>query len=676
MEVQGKKDGINQSSSVSDYFPRSDGNQNTDSDSTDTDALPIISKKTTAKNLTSTPDHDQLRKTEQYKTIQEACKKMKKKKKKSKQPEENNSTDIIKTMTLQLLTENLNLKNQLATTESNMMKEVEEQKKIIDDQRKIIEDKELKIQELEVKIEMYERQEIDKKLMTQKVKDTLQKIKNKKENSQIATPTKQDGLLEDEVSTQKSQLQTPNSKEQRIKPYSELQAKRMSITEVLQTYNLLMKRRGRGDANEAQNYLQCLTQKIKQQEELLQACKAATANHKLLEQVIEDQRLKIQELTKLQQTDYITMIEQISSREADLTARVQDLEEKNNDKEEEIAKLTREIEQKNEILQNLIDKEDLNKSKGSINVLLNKINNIEHLLNNPDNDRKGKSTQQSMRRNLEDSPGPKIEINKTTTKQSQKNPTQLSKSAILIKRLKNTSMTTNDIRNLLTRETKEKLKSTEIYCTISKDRNMIIIKSTTEDKVNNILKIIEEIKALKSITEITYKSTNIKKIIVLGIPTEILEEDIIQQINNQYNLEVPVTINKVMKKENSKKYQIIIEVEDWAAKEIVNKRRIQFGFINCRTSFYQPIIRCNRCQDYGHSHINCRRPEFCQYCAKQHKSTYCHVRKTPNKQRCINCIGTPGDFPHSANSSECPTFHYHLQLRDQLVYNNMANSRR
>lgn len=150
-------------------------------------------------------------------------------------------------------------------------------------------------------------------------------------------------------------------------------------------------------------------------------------------------------------------------------------------------------------------------------------------------------------------------------------------------------MTINDIRNLLTRETKEKLNSTEIICTTSRDKNMLIIKSTTEENVNKLLKTTDDITTLKNIIEITYKSTNLKKVIILGVPKDISEDDILKQIENLYNLEVPAAINKIIKKDHSKNYQLVLELEDWAARDLVQRKRLQKASIS-----HQNIILGNQ----------------------------------------------------------------------------------
>lgn len=256
-----------------------------------------------------------------------------------------------------------------------------------------------------------------------------------------------------------------------------------------------------------------------------------------------------------------------------------------------------------------------------------------------------------------------------------KNQSQYSKSAIIIRRLKNTQLTLNEIRQILTRETKDRTMQKQIYCGPSKDKNAIIIKTTDDKDTNKLLQSIENITSLKDIIETTYKSTNLKKIIILGIPKEIPEDEIMKIIDDEYKSDVPVAKLKTIQKEYTKNYQLVLEVEDWIAKSLISKN-LHLGFLQCRVCFYIPIIRCNNCQTYGHTDTNCRSKEVCAYCAKHHKSQNCKHKDSSKYHRCINCLGTGSDFPHTANSPDCPAFHYYIQARNHRAKNNLINPRR
>lgn len=74
----------------------------------------------------------------------------------------------------------------------------------------------------------------------------------------------------------------------------------------------------------------------------------------------------------------------------------------------------------------------------------------------------------------------------------------------------------------------------DIMCESARDRNTLIIKTTTDYDTHNLLKIIETIVSLKDVIEITYKAVNIKKIIILEIPVDIKKEDIIKNLREKF----------------------------------------------------------------------------------------------------------------------------------------------
>lgn len=525
------------------------------------------------------------------------------------------------------------------------------------------------------------------KNLEEKIKNMIKTSNESKKHAKILVKNfnaSKDGSQLEEIS-QKDLTQSSTPKEKRLQKFNDIITRNMTNIELLRTYAALTRRRQQGDAAEALKYYNYLEGRLAELQEITKEdiqsiiqqnkeLQEQMNNYNTLRQVVKDQGKTLQELHQEKETitkDYVRMMEEMSMREVTLT--------------EELEKYKEQIREKEELIKSYIENDNEQITKTNIQVIMEKLNRIEMSIKN----KEFNTILQAQQMEKETTPE---NIHKTDhqeiaksysditqqqpTLKEKKNITQFSKSAILIRRTKNTQLSTNDIRKILTRETKENSINKQIYCGTTKDNNTLIIKTTKDEDTNKLLEIIENITSLKEAIETTYKSNNIKKIIILGIPTELTEEEIVKHIESQYKLEIPVAVNKNITKDHSRNYQLVLEVEDWAAKDLVRRKKLQLGFIQCRINLYMPVLRCNNCQAYGHSSTNCRRQEICQYCTKPHRSLFCHIRKTPNKQRCINCVGTSGDFPHAANSPDCPAFHYHLQLRNQLVNNNPINSRR
>lgn len=123
-----------------------------------------------------------------------------------------------------------------------------------------------------------------------------------------------------------------------------------------------------------------------------------------------------------------------------------------------VNQLNTQLKLKEDLKSEVLEKEDLNKSKDCLKVILNKIHNIEHIMSNRQVEIRQEEThstlpncnyntthlQQSVnlavdQENIQSYSS--IMKNPSRIKQQQKNPTNMSRSALLIKRLANTNIT-------------------------------------------------------------------------------------------------------------------------------------------------------------------------------------------------------------------------------------------
>lgn len=148
-----------------------------------------------------------------------------------------------------------------------------------------------------------------------------------------------------------------------------------------------------------------------------------------------------------------------------------------------------------------------------------------------------------------------------------------SKAAILIRRRQNTSITLNEMRKILTRETKNIVKDQQIYCELARDRNTLVIKTHNDEETLKLLEAIENTTTLRDIMEITYKSMNLRKIIMLGIPTEYDPQEVIQQLQEKYATEFPISLGKKIYKEGAQFYQLVLEVEVWLSSHLIKQQK-------------------------------------------------------------------------------------------------------
>lgn len=454
----------------------------------------------------------------------------------------------------------------------------------------------------------------------------------------------------------------------------------MSLGRILEIYIALVKRKAGGDAEEARRYMYTLQEKAKEiytyinnLEEDNKRMKQKTANYTTIQQINRDMSLKLKELENTienhskqetpheQAQDYMKMMEETSIRECEAN--------------EKLEQYQRQLEEKEEIIRQYIEQDEQGLTPTNYRTILGMLQKISQqkekreIITNKNEiiiPEKENSSYQAQEQKQDYPNVPKKKIDNRVH-------TVFSKSAVLVKR-QATNMSINDIRVILQRETKNKIQDNQIYCETAKDNNTLIIKGTTEENTNKLLEIIEKIETLKNITEIIFKAANLKKFIVMGIPKYLKKEDTINKIQEYYQTEIPIALVKEITRPDSNRYQLVMEAEDWIVDHITKQGGLAIGFLNLRAAQYFPILRCNKCQRFGHVERRCRVDEVCRYCAKPHKSQFCPLRKEPQRHRCVNCYGTNKDFPHSANSPECPTFQYNVHRRNTLATTKQQHS--
>lgn len=239
--------------------------------------------------------------------------------------------------------------------------------------------------------------------------------------------------------------------------------------------------------------------------------------------------------------------------------------------------------------------------------------------------------------------------------------------AIILKKLPS-SMSTATIKDILYREFKKEPRSHNILCTPARERNTLIIKTHDPDHINSISDKIQEIQTLKDITELTIKTSNLRKIIIFGIPEVMQEQEIIEKIKQDYHGIKDINIYKILKRNGKKHYQLVLEVDAHIAQYLVEMGWLQMEFYSFKISKYSPIIRCSHCQMFGHNQVNCNFRPVCAFCAHEHPTNECPNNSSKHKLKCINCTEKRIDNKnHPANSASCPVYQEYFTRRNLIL---------
>lgn len=139
--------------------------------------------------------------------------------------------------------------------------------------------------------------------------------------------------------------------------------------------------------------------------------------------------------------------------------------------------------------------------------------------------------------------------------------------------------------------------------------------------------------------------------------------DIINKVISQNNLDR--TRNnfklKILRKTNVvyRKFNIVFETDSTTYNSLIDKQTMNLGWNRCRIFNDYGIIRCYRCNKYGHLQIECKQKTICAKCSGEHESKECRSEAV----KCINCVTSNEKYAMNMNTnhavwdlSKCDTY--------------------
>ena len=103
----------------------------------------------------------------------------------------------------------------------------------------------------------------------------------------------------------------------------------------------------------------------------------------------------------------------------------------------------------------------------------------------------------------------------------------------------------------------------------------------------------------------------------------------------------------------------LIQVDKKSKEHFLKIKRVCINFDRVRVVPYIQIIRCFKCQQFGHRQGSCVNSLVCPKCAEAHSERDCKSMDI----KCSNCYfkETSQDCTHRADSMDCPEFHIYRQ---------------
>ena len=146
----------------------------------------------------------------------------------------------------------------------------------------------------------------------------------------------------------------------------------------------------------------------------------------------------------------------------------------------------------------------------------------------------------------------------------------------------------------------------------------------------------------------TSTSTKIIKGIIFGIPTDVTDDELKEELNVDW-------VKRLEKWVDGNKMAITTVV--FAVDGGTLPQYVRIGFTKKFVKEYIPLpMRCFKCQAYGHRAIHCRSQEKCPRCGEKHNYENCDKEKL---KKCPNCEGD-----HSAGATICSKY---IQVQKTLA---------
>lgn len=174
--------------------------------------------------------------------------------------------------------------------------------------------------------------------------------------------------------------------------------------------------------------------------------------------------------------------------------------------------------------------------------------------------------------------------------------------------------------------------------------------NSNEDKHKVILKLKEQ-----KLSYYTYSENDTKtQIYVLKKHHFVNPEDL---LNTMKNHNIPATKITMLKNDKSDPIYLVHfqkdEINFFALKtqhSTIDNLIIKWEKFNKSS---KRLTQCHRCQQYGHSSINCGKQFQCVKCIENHEPGQCKRKTREGNPQCCNC-----KLDHAANSKLCTFFYY------------------
>lgn len=122
------------------------------------------------------------------------------------------------------------------------------------------------------------------------------------------------------------------------------------------------------------------------------------------------------------------------------------------------------------------------------------------------------------------------------------------------------------------------------------------------------------------------------------------------------NLDFKVHRDYTVETQNGTYMNLILSCDLLVQDIFLKKGYVIFGLNQCQIFEYVDVLRCNKCQRFGHFARDCGFVETCRKCHGNHPSNECQL---PAINKCSNCLfenkkGASQNSKHRTTDERCP----------------------
>lgn len=181
-----------------------------------------------------------------------------------------------------------------------------------------------------------------------------------------------------------------------------------------------------------------------------------------------------------------------------------------------------------------------------------------------------------------------------------------------------------------------------------------------------------------NIGEVKEPTTSKPRLKVVGFDSDYFNDDtrltnaICKQNDKLFDESAEIQIIDKKKMRGTELHTAVLTVDVNTFRRVLKAGRIFIGWNSCREKEHVEVMRCFKCNQFGHLAKECKEEDFvCPLCADKHSMNQCKVKE--DEYKCVNCVRANTELnldvnvKHCAFSLKCPVLNKQIEKRKHNI---------